>query len=227
MLDPQKIWQGVLGELELLLSKVNFTTWFKNTFIIEVNKETGEVLIGVPNAFTKSWMEKKYNAHILKALNNVCNSKIKNITYQIQSIRQKAKQAVDAIKIEPVTGLSSINTETAPEVPFGLNKRYIFENFIVGAGNQLAHSASLAVTEEPGTRYNPLFLYGDVGLGKTHLMQAIGHTIKKNKPKAKVIYANFEKFTNDYVAAVRKGSFDDFRATYRKADVLLVMMCSL
>lgn len=221
MLDPQKIWQSSLGELELMLSKANFTTWFQNTFILTVKEDTGEVMIAVPNAFTKSWMEQRYNEYIIKALNNVCQNKIKHVTYQIQTARQVAKPPDAAIYplSNPKQG-GVIIQEKVDE--FGFNKRYTFDNFVVGSGNELACSASRAICEELGTRYNPLFLYGEVGLGKTHLMHAIGQFIRKNHADRKVLYVNFEKFTNDYVHAARSGGFEGFRATYRGMDVLLV-----
>lgn len=225
MTDPQKIWQGVLGELELILSKANFTTWFKNTFIISIDEEKGQAVIGVPNAFTKSWMEEKYNTAIIKALFNVSGKTISSILYQIQTLKQSHHQSAME---EPAGAVSEpLNTthkEQFHEAPnaHGLSRRYTFSNFIVGAGNQLAHGASCAVAEEPGVRYNPLFLYGDVGLGKTHLMHAIGIAALLRNPSSRVIYINFEKFTNDYVAAARKGGFDAFREHYRSADILLV-----
>lgn len=226
MLDSQKIWQAVLGELELMLSKANFTTWFKNTFIIEVSEERAEAVIGVPNAFTKSWMEQKYNNYILEALNNVCDNKIRLITYQIQTIKKQPHKGVDTThSFVPQEGEKGAKSApfTGGEIDCGnLNARYSFTSFVVGEGNQLAHSASLAVTEQPGERYNPLFLYGDVGLGKTHLMQAIGHKIREKFVHFKVLYVTFEKFTNDYIAAARRAGFDEFRKKYRSMDVLLV-----
>lgn len=217
MLDSQKIWQAVLGELELILSKANFTTWFKNTFIIEVDEIKGEVAIAVPNAFTKSWMEKKYTEAIRAAINHICQNKIKTINYLIQSSKKNNVRPVDTVVADP-----AVNITKETKTDFNLNQRYVFTNFVVGASNQLAYSASLAVAEQPGTRYNPLFLYGDVGLGKTHLLQAIGQSILDQQPGAKVIYINFEKFTNDYVAAARSGNFDSFRRLYRSCDALLV-----
>jgi len=226
MLDPQKIWQAVLGQLELVLSKANFTTWFKNTFVFKVDEDRGEITIGVPNAFTKSWMEKKYNEYILDAVNQICQNRIKKICYQIQTVR-KISFAPSDQESEPKEPPVLIAEGEAPRAltPTGeiaLNPRYIFTTFVVGSGNQLACSASQAVAEEPGTRYNPLFLYGDVGLGKTHLLQAIGHVIKNKFKDFRILYLNFERFTNDYVAAARRGSFDEFRRLYRSADVLLV-----
>ncbi|OGY80222.1 MAG: chromosomal replication initiator protein DnaA, partial [Candidatus Jacksonbacteria bacterium RIFOXYD2_FULL_43_21] len=226
MLDPQKIWQAVLGQLELVLSKANFTTWFKNTFVFKVDEDRGEITIGVPNAFTKSWMEKKYNEYILDAVNQICQNRIKKICYQIQTVR-KISFAPSDQGPEPKESPTLIVEGEAPRAltPTGeiaLNPRYVFTTFVVGSGNQLACSASQAVAEEPGTRYNPLFLYGDVGLGKTHLLQAIGHVIKEKYKDFRILYLNFERFTNDYVAAARRGSFDEFRRLYRSADVLLV-----
>ncbi|MBI4360045.1 MAG: chromosomal replication initiator protein DnaA [Candidatus Jacksonbacteria bacterium] len=221
MLDPQKIWQAALGELELMLSKANFTTWFQNTFILTVKEDTGEVMIAVPNAFTKSWMEQRYNEYIIKALNNVCQNKIKHVSYQIQTARQVVKPP-DAT-VYPLSNPKQGGVIIQEKVDeFGFNKRYVFDNFVVGGGNELAYSASRAICEELGTRYNPLFLHGEVGLGKTHLMHAIGQFVRQNHQDRKVLYVNFEKFTNDYVFAARSGGFEGFRATYRGVDVLLV-----
>ncbi len=221
MLDPQKIWQSALGELELMLSKANFTTWFQNTFIITIAEDTGEVAIAVPNAFTKSWMEQRYNAYIMKALNNVSQDKIKRISYQIQTARQVIKPPDATIYPLSHPKLGGVIIQEKVD-EFGFNKRYTFDNFIVGSGNELAYSASRAICEELGTRYNPLFLYGDVGLGKTHLMHAIGQLIRRNHADKKVLSLNFERFTNDFVSAARSGGFDAFRATYRGVDILLV-----
>lgn len=221
MLSPNQLWQAVLGELELSLSRANFTTWFKNTSIAEIYED--KVIISVPNAFTKSWFEEKYHKFILKALHNITNNQINNIIYKIEIGKANKKpQSIDTIsKIK----IDTKDTETEFQKNtnnFNLNPKYVFETFVIGESNQLAHSACQAVTREPGTKYNPLFLYGGVGLGKTHLIQAIGHAILKLFPHLKVLYINFEKFTNDYVQAARLCSFDKFREIYRGSDVLLV-----
>jgi chromosomal replication initiator protein len=170
-------------------------------------------------------MEQKYNTYILEAINNSCDQKIRAITYQIQSVKKHQQKQGDGEgvfkEIEDIP-LKHIESASSRVGECNLNSRYTFGSFIPGEGNQLAYSASLAVTEQLGTRYNPLFLYGDVGLGKTHLMQAIGHKVQKTYSGIKVLYTTFEKFTNDYVAAARRGTFDEFRKAYREVDILLV-----
>ncbi len=233
-MNPQQLWQSALGELELSLSKANFTTWFKNTGISSLEGE--KVVISVPNGFTKEWLEKKYHTNILKALRSVSDNKIKLIEYKIEVINQQKSLNIPSIeeKIDLETNNTKFNTDLNKRVDsinpninlktgeFSLNTKYVFSNFIVGKNNELAHAAALAVSKNPGKSYNPLFIYGGVGLGKTHLLQAIGHKILENNPKLKVIYVSCEKFTNDYITAIRSGKADDFTKKYRSADVLLI-----
>ena len=216
-LDKEQIWQIVLSELELVISRTNFKTWFQNTYIacLEDNGETA--VVAVPNNFSREWLEKRYHKSILTALQNASDNKIKKVIYKVET---KASGKV----VAPV----SIGLETkAKEVEvksngYGLNPHYTFETFVVGQGSELAHAAALAVAKEPVKRYNPLFIYGGVGLGKTHLLQAIGHYLLKNNPEKKVRYTNAEKFTNEFIEAVRKGTVDKFRKFYRNLDVLLI-----
>ncbi|MFH1522684.1 MAG: chromosomal replication initiator protein DnaA [Patescibacteria group bacterium] len=213
-MNNNQIWQAVLGEIELNLSRANFTTWFKNSFISSFDES--RVVVCVPNTFTKAWLEKKYHKEICAALENITNKKIKEIFYK-----------VEVKKISHVNGIiekikSGINSGDRPSISnrFGLNSRYVFENFVVGKGNELAHAACQAVTANPGNAYNPLFIYGGVGLGKTHLLQAIGHEISKQSDK--ILYASSEKFANDYIQAVRSGQAKNFKDRYRGVDLLLV-----
>ena len=210
-----QIWQAVLGEIELSLSRANFTTWFNNTFISSF--ENDRVIVCVPNTFTKAWLEKKYHKEISSALTNITNQKIKEIIYK-----------VELKKINPVSGLlkkikvkkDEDKIEEIVTNRFGLNSRYNFENFVVGKGNELAYAACQAVSANPGNAYNPLFIYGGVGLGKTHLIQAIGHEIAKRT--SRILYVTSEKFTNDYIQSVRNGQAKDFKDRYRNIDLLLI-----
>ncbi|HLD27645.1 MAG TPA: chromosomal replication initiator protein DnaA [Patescibacteria group bacterium] len=217
-MNNEQLWQTVLGELELLISKANFITWFKNTFVVSSHEET--IIVATPNSFTKSWLEKKYADQILQALKNITSGEVKKINFVVQATKpQMAKQPIDAItpRVENAAGSSATETNR-----FGLNKKYGFDNFIVGKGNELASAAAKAITERPGEAYNPLFIYGGVGLGKTHLVQAIGNELLKNNPKLKVLYINSEKFTNDYVQAIKTGQTESFKKSYRNVDVLLI-----
>lgn len=209
----QQLWQAILGNLELSLSKPNFTTWFKNTSIAE--KGDTSVVVGVPNAFTKEWLQNKYHQEILKAFKTVA-PEIKDVKYQIVSpvfVPQAETKNVPK---------NSVSVPKKHEPNQNLNPKYVFESFIVGSHNQLAHAASQAVSQKPGQTYNPLFIYGGVGLGKTHLMQAVGNAVLAQNPQAKILYATSEKFTNEFVAALGQGKTDQFKSTYRNVDVLLI-----
>jgi len=220
----QQLWQAALGELELTLSKANFTTWFKNTFISSL--ENDKIIIGVPNTFTKAWLEKKYHKAILKALNNVASADFGEILYKVETIKAASLEEVAPVEEAQETSADEKNKEVsffngqATVNEFGLNTRYTFDNFIVGKGNELAHAACRSVAETPGQSYNPLFLYGGVGLGKTHLLQAIGHMLI-NKT-SNILNVTSEKFTNDYIQAVKNGQAKQFNDRYRNTDLLLI-----
>ncbi|MBU1132497.1 chromosomal replication initiator protein DnaA [Patescibacteria group bacterium] len=216
----QQIWQAVLGELELTLSKASFTTWLKNTFIIE--NEDGRVLIGVPNTFSQAWLKQKYHQQIYKILQNNSKERIREINYKVQTLKNYQTQ-IDNIKKTIVEERSEPRpAEQTATQQIILNPKYRFETFIVGKGNELAHAASKAVSENPGLTYNPLFIYGGVGLGKTHLMQAIGNAAAQRNSAIKVLYVTCEQFTNDFISAISSGRADVFAKTYRSPDILLV-----
>lgn len=215
-MNNEQIWQAVLGEIELNLSRANFTTWFKSTFISLIDDE--QVVICVPNTFTKAWLEKKYHKEISTALENITNKKVKKIFYKVEA---KKPSSVDSIlKKMKIKREDDFGGEPTATNRFGLNSRYMFENFVVGKGNELAHAACQAVAANPGKAYNPLFIYGGVGLGKTHLLQAIGHEVSKKTDK--VLYVTSEKFANDYIQSVRSGGAKNFKDRYRNTDLLLI-----
>ncbi len=226
-MDNTQIWQAVLGEIELNLSKASFTTWFKNTFISSFNDD-GTVIICTPTNFAKSWIEKKFNKNIYTALQNTTNQKIKAIFYEVQKQpkNEKKESSVSSILKTIKRKRNNIaNTEINSQGNFGtnnkygLNKKYTFSNFIAGKGNELAHAAAQAVTRNIGKAYNPLFIYGGVGLGKTHLLQAIGNEVIRDH---KVLYTTSENFTNNYIYSVQNGKGKDFKNFYRNVDVLLI-----
>jgi len=216
----EQLWQAALGELELSISKANFTTWFKNTGIISKNED--EIIISVPNGFTKEWLENKYHKFILKAIQNICPT-IKKVSYKIGENR-------NTIVAKNNNNLDTKNTESyriASEKTYNntnslLNPQYTFENFIVGSNNELAYAACLAVSKKLGTAYNPLFIYGGVGLGKTHLLQSVGNEILKKDPNKKVKYASSEKFTNELINAISGKNTKAFKEIYRKIDILII-----
>ncbi len=225
-MDTNELWQAALGELELTLSKANFTTWFKNTFVVEV--KDGEVIVGVPNTFTKAWLEKKYHKDILSAIQELAETPIKSVVYKVE-MRQGTPQQVPTIEsdaAETTTSERLVETEVAmmpgESCETSLNPKYIFSTFVVGKQNELAHAAAQAVASQPGDVYNPLFIYGGVGLGKTHLLQGIGNELLQKNPRIQILYVTCEKFTNDFIHAVRTGRAKEFKDSYRNVDVLLV-----
>jgi len=213
-MNKDQLWQAALGEIELGLSRANFITWFKKTFISSMEEEEKRIIIGVPNDFTKRWLEEKYHKQIQTALKNVLGGETGQIIYKVETRNNEGEEEKKSFVLSPATA------KEAQTNRFGLNPRYIFETFIVGKGNELAHAACQAVVANPGKVYNPLFIYGGVGLGKTHLIQAVGNELlKQNK---KVLYVSCEKFTNDYVQAIRNGKAKEFKDIYRNVDLLLV-----
>jgi chromosomal replication initiator protein len=219
------LWQAVLGEIEVSLSRGNFVTWFKNTTL--VRQQDDVVVIGVPNVFIKQQLERKYNDLIVSTLQKNGASPSARIEYKIQSAG-KARAEEDPVMLDqnmsaPSKQAPRSQTNTlAHRYRLGLNERYTFDNFIVGSGNELAHAACQAVAANPGTKYNPLFLYGGVGIGKTHLIQAVGNTVLANKPSARVVYISSEQFVQEFVDALRFKKNTDFADFYRGADVLIV-----
>lgn len=220
-MDIQQLWQGALAELEFSLSKANFTTWFKNTAIASF--ENGRIVVSVPNNFTQTWFEKKYNSKIVTTLQRLSNNEVQEVHYRVDTVRAVtttpiAKKITDE-KPEPALVASR---EKKMHDHSGLNEKYVFENFVVGKNSELAHAACLAVTQKPGKGYNPLFIYGDVGLGKTHLLQAVGHQLIKNFPGTRVLYVTCERFTNEFIHAVRNGRAKEFKDVYRNVDCILI-----
>lgn len=231
LMDKAQLWEAVLGELEVSISKANFTTWFKNTAM--VNHKDGEFEIAVPNAFTKEWMENKYYKNISQAIANVTKDHVKKISFTIGKASPD-DTGDDHLEIETKNPQIANYAELAQEVAAqqtaqidaesatNLNPRYTFESFIIGPSNELAAAACRAVAVNPGGAYNPLFIYGGVGLGKTHLMQSIGNEIIQRNPNKRVQYVTCERFTNEMITAIAKHKMGDFKNTYRDVDVLIL-----
>lgn len=217
------LWQSVLSEFELSISHGNFTTWFKPTELVEYTEE--RITIAVPNVFVKSQFEARYDKQVREALARHGTTP-KEVRYVIKT-KNTTKRAGVSREILPEGALSDTISTTLPGMPVShttgnsLNPRYTFDSFIVGSSNDLAYTACQAAAAEPGKKYNPLFLYGGVGLGKTHLMQAVGYAIKQRDKNAKVLYISSETFVKEFLEYIRfkKGNFSD---KYRNVDVLLV-----
>src|SRR3990167_5740987 len=222
-MQENALWQAVLGQIELSVSRGNFMTWFKNTQLIK-NKD-GVVVVGVPNIFVKNQLERKFNELVIEVLgkNGVLLQKVE---YKIHTGITVAKTE-DEVLQNPGGHTGTLSRPRIANITHsyrqGLNDRYSFENFVVGASNELAYAACQAIAAAPGTKYNPLFLYGGVGIGKTHLIQAVGNEIMAKKPGARVVYASTEQFVQEFVDSLRiKKNTSDFASFYRSADVLIV-----
>ncbi|OGI15120.1 MAG: hypothetical protein A3E38_01665 [Candidatus Moranbacteria bacterium RIFCSPHIGHO2_12_FULL_54_9] len=233
----EELWKAVLGQIELSISKANFITWFKNTGIL--SNQDGVVTIGVPNGFAKEWLENKYNLYILRALKSF-DENIKDIHCVIASGKpglplpmMDSIKNVDAVKPPEHTGFvrkklieKPFFTTTGPSTPefheTNLNSRYTFENFIVAENNELARAACYAVSQNLGMAYNPLFIYGGVGLGKTHLLQSIGNEVMKNSPEKRIKYINSERFTTELVDSIKNQKIDKFKEYYQQMDLLII-----
>jgi len=224
-MNLNELWQAALGEIELNISRANFLTWFKNSAIVD--KKNDVVFIATPSNFTKEWLQNKYHKYILRALRNL-SPDVKQIKYIVSS-----EISPSVVKIAPKPKPERvINTLIDEQLNFpefnidpetNLNSKYTFETYVVGANNELAQAAALSITQNIGAKYNPLFIYGGVGLGKTHLIQAIGNKIKVDQgKKIKVRYLSSEKFTSDLVSSLRQQTMEDFKKQFRNLDVLLI-----
>ncbi len=220
-MDSKKIWESVLVDIEINVSKANFNTWFKDTYIYKF--EDGVVYLSVPNNFVKEWLLKKFHSYILKALRGLSEN-VRSLDYIVSRGDIKKKEP-DHIK-----GLNTL-AESTNELPLNefyinkddnLNPKYTFDSFIIGPFNELAHAAAQAIIKKPGIVYNPLFVYGNTGHGKTHLIQAIGNHMKHTYPERKIHYLTSEKFAVDYINSVQNQKVNNFKEKYRKYDVLIM-----
>jgi chromosomal replication initiator protein len=218
-MDLKKLWDSVLVEVELNVSKANFSTWFKDTSITK--EDNGVIYLNVPNAFVKDWLQNKYHSFILKSLRGLSEN-VRSLEYVISKNDHKKDHSEKTFKIAPTNELPLNDFYVNKDD--NLNPRYTFESFVIGPFNELAHAAAQAVIKKPGHVYNPLFIYGNTGHGKTHLIQAIGNYVKTNFPDKKVFYTTSEKFATDYINSVQAGTakVNGFKEKYRKYDVLMM-----
>jgi chromosomal replication initiator protein len=234
-MQQDSLWQAVLGEIELSVSRGNFVTWFKNTCLLKCSDES--IVVGVQNIFIKQQLEKKYSDLITQTLakNGLKAEVIEfKITSSIPKVQPETKSsspqpnwskpemAGEAGKIVPTKNRPSNSPGSPIHFRQGLNERYEFDNFVVGDSNELAFAACQSIAQMPGTKYNPLYLYGGVGIGKTHLIQAVGNAIQQQNPNAKVLYIATEQFVQEFVQALRNRSTAAFANHYRSADVMIV-----
>ena len=219
--DLEKLWKDALFEIEPNVSRANFSTWFKDTYISKY--DNGVVIIDVPNDFVREWLSTKYYKFVISSLRNL-NPNIRHFECLIVSKPRKIEQIdkgqfqKNKLVNEEQLGFHDFNIDTEAN----LNPKYTFDSFVVAPFNEVAHSAAVAVSKSLGNLYNPLFIYGGVGLGKTHLLQSIGNEIRKNKPSAKVHYLTSEKFANDYINSIQNKNIHLFKEKYRKYNLLIV-----
>ena len=240
------LWRSVLGNIELSTSKANFSTWFKNTTILSI--ENNHVVIGVPNGFAKEWLENKYQSYILQAIRKEIPAMqgMSCSVYNPQDIEEREKNTTKSVESlsneEQVDSTQKINekkiqtnqqrkaytpqgtgiVESIANNSISLNNKYTFDNFVVGEHNELAKAACHAVCENLGRIYNPLFIYGKVGLGKTHLLQSIGNYVRAKDGAKKIVYTTSERFTTELVNSIKNNRADKFKEEYQKVDLLII-----
>jgi len=214
-MDNKELWQAVLAQVQLNISEANFATWFRNTRVSE--KKGDKIVISTPNSFVKEWLENKYQKLILKTLNHL-DKEIKKISFVIGKTALKTKEVFFSPPETEQLGFEQFKKDQKTN----LNPRYTFENFVVSSFNELAHAASWAVTENPGLVYNPLFIYGKVGLGKTHLLQAVGNEVLKNFPEKATRYIPCERFVSGVISSIRNQTIENFKNQHRKIEILII-----
>lgn len=216
MQNISDLWNKALEEMEAKVSKPSFDTWLKSTKAELIQNDT--ITITAPNEFARDWLENRYLKFISETLKDITGADLKVKIVIPHNVEEDDDEVIEKIANVPQQTVS--NNEEFPKNM--LNPKYTFNTFVIGAGNRFAHAASLAVAEAPAKAYNPLFIYGGVGLGKTHLMHAIGHYVIEHNPNAKVVYLSSEKFTNEFINSIRDNRAVNFRNKYRNVDVLLI-----
>lgn len=205
------LWQQILSIINTKLSKPSFDTWFKATKIVSLNDRS--IVISAPTTFAVEWLESRYTKLVSTTVYEFLGRQV-DVSFVIEESAAPEQTQVYKEPPAPVQAEESVSNM--------LNPKYTFDTFVIGSGNRFAHAASLAVAEAPARAYNPLFLYGGVGLGKTHLMHAIGHYILEHSPSSKVVYISSEKFTNEFINSIRDNRAESFRNKYRNIDILLI-----
>ncbi|PIT92726.1 MAG: chromosomal replication initiator protein DnaA [Candidatus Harrisonbacteria bacterium CG10_big_fil_rev_8_21_14_0_10_42_17] len=218
-MELQHLWKTALGDIEVQISRPNFVTWFTNSQLIEQKK--GVAIVALPSSFAKEWIENKYYNIVLGALRNL-DENTKKVEFLVRANIDSTREIPQKQEVqESFNQLPFSDLRVDPET--NLNPRYTLDSFVVGSSNELAYAAAAAIVADPGAKYNPLFVYGGVGLGKTHLMQAIGNEIRtKYHSKVRVKYVSSERFTNDVIWAIRNKRTETIKQKYRLVDVLII-----
>ena len=216
-MNTKQLWKNCLLEIETGISKANFSTWFRNTSIVK--EDAGIIYIGVPNEFVRDWLMNKYHKLITKTIADEYEN-MRAVEYLITKTENAREEAVVVSETAADKELPLKDLYINPED--NLNPRYHFNSFIVGTFNELAYAAAQAIIESPGTKYNPFFIYGGTGLGKTHLIQAVGNAVKNKFPGKKVHYMTLEKFATDFINSLQNNKANSFKEKYRKYDLLII-----
>lgn len=209
-----QLWQQILSIIQTKLSKPSFDTWFKATQVIQLTN--GALTVSAPTTFAVEWLESRYTKLVAQVAFDVLGRSV-TVKFVIEEPGHEEESLLK--QMTPPPAPVQVNVEANTNM---LNPKYTFDTFVIGSGNRFAHAASLAVAEAPAKAYNPLFLYGGVGLGKTHLMHAIGHYILQHNPSSRVVYISSEKFTNEFINSIRDNRGESFRNKYRNIDILLI-----
>jgi chromosomal replication initiator protein len=218
LIDTNDLWNKALVDIELNLSKTTFNTWFKNTRIIDITD--GSVRLGVANEFIRDWLSSKHHKLILKTLRDLCDQ-VRSVEYTISKIDlSKIPQKSPTPVFNPTGQLPLQDTQLTRED--GLNPKYTFESFVVGPFNELAYVAAQSIINNPGTLYNPFFVHGGTGLGKTHIIQSIGNTLKAKHSHKKIFYTTLDRFSSEFVQAINTNKSAIFKERYKKYDVLIL-----
>ena len=220
-IGANQIWEAALGELQLKMTRATFDTWFRQTYVVDCQQDT--FIIGTPTTYAKEWLENRHAPMIKRTVSSLVGRSIE-MAFLVRPRQIAVRQIDSQLPLQAAPLQPEVKSEPKFSIPRQvsqpLNSRYTFESFIVGAGNRLAHAAAMAVAERPSHAYNPFFIYGGVGLGKTHLLNAIGHT--PSRRGLTVVYVTSETFTNEMINAIRTQTTEDFRNRYRNVDVLLI-----
>ena len=212
-MNKEELWEAVLAQIQFNTSPANFATWFKKTKIS--SREDDHLTVSVPNNFTKEWLENKYHKKILKILHNL-DPDIKDVDYEVDTSESNQTTSPSVKEEQLKFDDFDLDKET------NLNPRYNFDNFVVGSFNELSHAGAWAVAKEPGSVYNPLFIYGGVGLGKTHLLQAIGNRVGEDFEDKKIKYISAEKFTSGVVSSIKNQKIQEFKSNFKDIDTLII-----
>lgn len=212
-IDVKKLWDDALVTIELSITPANFKTWFRDTHIVSL--EDGTVTLGVPSVFVRDWLSDKFQSMILKVLRDL-TPHVRSIEYAVVQRSDKRRETSKPLTVNAALPLEEYYINKSDN----LNPRYAFSTFVVGPFNALAHAAAKTVSEKPGISYNPLFIYGKTGHGKTHLIQAVGNHLKRSGKK--VFYVTSERFTVDYFNSLQSGTANSFKDKYRQYDVLIM-----